>query len=149
MDARALSRLFALGLTLSAVPLLGCDRVSDADDDGGADGGEPLTVEAVAEAYCQHQWDCYNQMYDPEVTVDVCVSDFDESFDDYEASETEACVQGQLDYYACLSALECGAFADYYEGEDEPGAELPCLTEGEALEQVCESEGTDSDPGGP
>ena len=146
MDAGTLSRLFTLGVAIATSPLVSCDRVNDNDGDGG---GGALDVDEVGQAWCQHQWDCYHSTIEPEYTVDMCVAAWDDTFAYYAANEDEACVQGQLDYYACLSALECGALSDYYEGEDQPGTEPPCNVEANALEDLCGSEFTEPDPGTP
>lgn len=147
MHTRSFRRLIALGVSLAACPLLACDRSSDGNEDDGS--GSSLDVDEVGQAWCQHQWDCYNATYEPEYTVQMCVAEWETTFADYAASEDEACVQGQLDYYACLGSLECGAIADYYEGEEQPGTEPPCNVEANALEGLCSSESTESDPGGP
>lgn len=147
MEARALSRLFALGLTVAVGPLLGCDRVNDSDGggDGGAGDGTP-TIDEVGQAFCEHQLECYGQ-YEPGYTVEACVGDFEDTFAYYDAYQSEVCQQALLEYYSCLSALECGAFEDYYDGEDNPGAEPPCVDVANEIDLVCESESTEPSPG--
>jgi len=131
MDARSLSRIFALGLTMAASPLVGCDRLTDSDgsdageNGGGGDAGTS-DPQNVAEAYCSYLLGCQGPP-DPEYPVDDCIAYINGLLATY-AQEDPECHAAAEDYFACLGGLECGQLDMVPD---------PCQSEGDARADAC------------
>lgn len=140
MDARALSRIFALGLTVAAASLAGCDEAeeedgaNDAGSGGDTNGDGDGDGESIAGAYCDYLLTCEGPP-DPGYSIEDCVAYIDGLLATY-AQEDLECHEAAEDYYACLGSLDCG---------DLDMVPDPCLGESDSWDDACGSSTPGSD----